>query len=106
MSKDDVVVVCVGSNDINKNSAMEGLRNILNFVMGTNHTNIIVMKALCRHDLADWSCVSKEVRLFNRHLTERLKIYNQVSIISANLGRQHFTRHGQHINTRGKDRLC
>jgi lysophospholipase L1-like esterase len=32
MSKDDVIVVCAGSNDISKNNAKEGLRNIINFV--------------------------------------------------------------------------
>jgi hypothetical protein len=63
MSKDDDVVVCAGSN-ISKNNVMEGLRNILNFVRKTSHTNIIVMEAPYRHDLVDWSCVNKEVRLF------------------------------------------
>jgi hypothetical protein len=32
MTKDDIVVVCAGSNDISKNSAKEGISNIVNFV--------------------------------------------------------------------------
>jgi hypothetical protein len=75
MSKDDIIVVCAGTNDISKN----------------------------RHDLVDWSCVNKEVRSFNRHLAKRLK---HVSVISVNLDRQHFTRHGLHTNNRGKDKMC
>jgi hypothetical protein len=59
MSKDYFVVVCAGSNGISKNNAKEGLRNIINFVKITSHTNIIVMEALHRHDLVDWSCVNK-----------------------------------------------
>jgi hypothetical protein len=63
MSQEDAVVMCAGNNDISKNSAREGLRNIINFVKRSSHTNIIVIEALHRHDLADWSCVNKEVRL-------------------------------------------
>jgi lysophospholipase L1-like esterase len=70
MSKDDVIVVCAGTNDISKNSAKEGLRNIINFVRRNSHTNIMVMEVLHRHDLVDWSCVNKEVRSFNRHLAK------------------------------------
>jgi lysophospholipase L1-like esterase len=106
ISKDDVVVVCAGSNDIRNNNAKEGLRNIINFVKRNSHTNIIVMEVLHRHDLVDWSCVNKEVRLFNRHLAKRLKLYKHVSISSVNLDMQHFTRHGLHMNNRGKEKMC
>jgi hypothetical protein len=50
MSVDDDVEVCDGSKDISNNDAKEGLRNIINFVRRTSHTNIIVMEALHRHD--------------------------------------------------------
>jgi lysophospholipase L1-like esterase len=106
MAKYDIVVVCAGCNDISKNNAKEGLKNIINFVTRTSHTNIIVMEALHRHDLVDWSCVNQEIRLFNRLLAKRLKLYKQVSISSPNLGRQHFTRHGLHMNHLGKEKMC
>jgi lysophospholipase L1-like esterase len=54
MSKDDVVVVCAGSNDISKNNAKEGLKKLTNFVRKSSHTNIIVIEALHRYDLPDW----------------------------------------------------
>jgi hypothetical protein len=60
MTKDDIVVECAGSNDISKNGANEGISNIINFVKKTSHTNIMVMEALHRHDLADWSCINKD----------------------------------------------
>jgi lysophospholipase L1-like esterase len=106
MTKDDTVVVCAGSNDISKNNAKDELKNIINFVRRTNHTNIIVLETLHRHDLVEWSCVNKGIRIFNRLLAKRLKSYKHGSIRSANLGRQHFTRHGLHINYKGKKEIC
>jgi hypothetical protein len=106
MSMDDAVVVCAGSKDISNNDAKEGLRNIINFVRRTSHTNIIVMEALHRYDLVDWSCVNKEVRLFNRYLAKRLKYYKHVTISSVNLDKQHFTKHGIYLNNRGKEKVC
>jgi 3-methyladenine DNA glycosylase AlkC len=46
MSKDDIVIICAGANDINKNNAKEGIKNIMNFAKRTRHTNIIIMEAL------------------------------------------------------------
>jgi hypothetical protein len=98
MSTNGIVVVCAGTSDISKNDAKEGLKNIINFAKRNKHTNIIVMEALHRHDLVDWSCVNKEIDLFNRLLPKRVKLYKQVSISRLNLGSQHFTRHGLHMN--------
>jgi hypothetical protein len=58
MSKDDVIIVC--ADNISKNNAKEGIDGIISFAKKTSHTNITVMEALHRHDLADWSCVNKE----------------------------------------------
>jgi hypothetical protein len=58
---------------IGKNNAKEGLKNIINFLKRTSHTNIIVMEALHRHDLVDWSYVNKEIGLYNKLLAKRLK---------------------------------
>jgi hypothetical protein len=106
MTKDDIVVVCAGFNDISKNSAKEGLSNIINFVKKASHTNIIVMEALHRHDLADWSCVNKEIKLFNRLLAKRLKLNKHAEISRVNLDRQHFTKHGLYMNYKGKEITC
>jgi hypothetical protein len=70
MSKEDVIIACAGNNDISKNNAKEGISGIISFAKKTSHTNIIVMGALHRHDLADWSCVNKETIRFNRLLTK------------------------------------
>jgi hypothetical protein len=53
MCTNDFIVVCAGANDISKNDAKEGLKNITNFVKQTRHTNIIVIETLHRYDLVD-----------------------------------------------------
>lgn len=106
MSTSDVIVICAATNDISKNEAKEGLRSIINFVKHNRRTNIIVMEILHRHDLVEWSCVNKEIEQFNRQLTKRLRLEDQVSISRLKLGRQHFTRHGMHINYKGKEVIC
>jgi lysophospholipase L1-like esterase len=53
MSKDDVVIICAGANDISKNNAKEAIRNIINFIKRTRHTNIIVLETLPRQNLVD-----------------------------------------------------
>jgi hypothetical protein len=106
MSTNDAIVICAATNDISKNEAKEGLRSIINFVKQNSHTNITVMEILHRHDLVDWSCVNKEIEQINRQLAKRLRLDDQVSTGKLNLGRQHFTRHGMHINYKGKEVMC
>jgi hypothetical protein len=106
MSKNDIVVVWAGANDIGKNNANEGIKNIVNSVKGSRRTNIIIMEALHRHDLIDWSCVNEEIGQFNRLLAKRLKLYKQVATGKLQLDRQHFTLQGMHMNYEGKIRTC
>jgi hypothetical protein len=64
------------------------------------------MEALHRHELADWSCVNKETTRFNRLLAKRLKLHKHVTISKVNLNRDHFTKHGQLMNYKGKEKTC
>jgi hypothetical protein len=43
MTKNDVIVVWCGSNDIARNNSSTGLRNSLQFIRNNTHTNIIVV---------------------------------------------------------------
>jgi hypothetical protein len=54
-----------------------------------------------RHDLANTSCVNKEVIKFNRTL-KIIQLYPNNKLMEVKLYRQHFTRHGQHLNLLGK----
>ena len=43
---------------------------------------------------------------FNRKLRKRVKGHSHVRILDTDLDRSHFTRHGLHMNTAGKEELA
>jgi len=102
---DDVVVIWGGSNDISRNNVKDALKNVNEFVKGTMETNIVLINAPHRHDLIPDSCVNKEVAKFNRQLKKIVKLYPNVHLLEANLDRNYFTRHGMHLNPKGKELL-
>ena len=106
ITNNDTVTICAGTNDIRKNCADEGLRNIVNFVEKNSQTNIVVLEAPHRHDLAEWSCVNIEVSKFNRKLGKMLKIHNNAKVMKLSLERNNFTRHDLQVNYSGKNLYC
>jgi len=98
-----VVVVWGGANNVAKNEPEEGLVHISNFVKQRKHTNIIKVSAPKRHDLSTTSCVNSEVTTYNRKLHKRMKMFEYVKLLDSQVQREHFTRHGLHMNTVGKE---
>jgi len=94
-----------GSNDISKQNSQEALRQLSKFVKKCQDVNVIVMSAPHRHDLMPSSSVNSEVIRFNRLLRKRMKLYTKTKILDTDLKRDCFTKHGQHMNSLGKDQL-
>jgi hypothetical protein len=103
LTKKDVVILCSGTRDIAKNETNIGLRYISQFANTTATTNVIVAYAPMSFDLQPTSCVNKEVATFNRKLQKTIKIHSHVKLCPMSTIRDHFTTHGLHMNTRGKD---
>jgi len=103
LTKNDVVIICGGANDVAKNNAKMALNHISNFVKSNNHTNIIVTNLPHRFDLIQHSCVNSEMRSFNRKLMKSLKPFNHVSMLEMCSERRFFTNHGLHLNGLGKE---
>lgn len=80
-----------------------GIKNMLECVMIANNTNVIVMSAPPRYDLIKDSCVNREVESFNKKLGKRLQRFDKVEMIEVIKERACYTKHGQHLNTRGKE---
>jgi hypothetical protein len=99
----DVRVLWGGTNDVSHNKLQEGLKHLMNFVQSNSHTNIIIMSVPHRYDLTNWSCVNRKVTTFNQKLQKLMKPFKHVVIITTDLTRGHFTRHGLHMNSLGKD---
>jgi hypothetical protein len=64
------------------------------------------MTAPPRHDLLPSSGINNELISFNRQLKKRMVIYNNVKISDTDLEREHFTKHGLHLNSSGKEYIA
>jgi len=84
----------------------KGLHQIKNFVDNHNETNIIVMSVPHRHDLEANSCVNQEVNVYNKKLKQLLKSFDNACIIDVDTDRDIFTKHGLHLNLKGKERMA
>jgi hypothetical protein len=103
LSNKDILVLWTGANDISKNNTKEALRSLTKFIKGHKGINIILIHTLRRYDLSSTSCVNKEVLKFNRQVKKIIKLNSNVKLMEVELQRQHFTRHGQHLNLSGKE---
>jgi len=103
LSQKDVVIVCGGANNINKNESVKGLKRVTQFVQHRRHMNVFLMNAPHRFDLEEASCVNKEIKSFNRKLTQIMKRYTHTEVIDMGTEREHHTRHGLHMNKKGKE---
>jgi alkaline phosphatase len=92
-------------NNISRNNMREAISNVSEFVKESKDANIVLINAPHRHDLIPESCVNKEVWKFNRLLRKVAKLDTNVQLLEVDPDRSHFTRHGMHMNSKGKDFL-
>jgi lysophospholipase L1-like esterase len=58
LSNGDAVIILGGSNDVNWNETMKGLKYLNDFVNQRSNTNIMIVTAPHRHDLLITSCIN------------------------------------------------
>jgi hypothetical protein len=92
-----------GTREAGKNETKNGLNQIKDFFKKNNHTNIIPLCAPHRFDLHVNSCVNKEVEVFNRRLSKLMKMFDHTVLLQIDSNRELFTKHGQHMNDKGKE---
>ena len=102
---EDVLVIWRGSNNISKNNMREAITNVSELVKESKGANIVLISAPHRHDLIHESCVNKEVGKYNRLMRKVAKLYTNVKFLEVPLDRTHSTRHGMHLNPKGKEFL-
>jgi hypothetical protein len=94
-----------GSNDIAKNNASTGMKHLLGLVINATHTNIILMGAPHRFDFMETTCINQETENFNSKLRTKLERLGKVKMIEVD-DRTLYTRHSQHLNSRGKESMA
>ena len=105
MNSDDVLVLWGGSNDISKKNMRNAITEVFELVKDSKETNIVLISAPHRHDLIPNSCVNKEVCKYDRIMKKLVKLYTNVNYLETDLERSNFTKHGFHLNSKGKDLL-
>ena len=63
------------------------------------------MEVPCRHDLSEFSIINEEIRKYNRKLVRNTNKYKQTTLVSVELTREYYTRHGFHTRNSGKDKI-
>jgi hypothetical protein len=102
LSHGDAIVIWGGSNDINRNESMKGLKHLNDFVNQRKNTNVMIVTSPHRHDLPTTVCINNEVQLFNRKLHKIMKNKDNVRLLEHETNREDFTQHGLHLNATGK----
>jgi hypothetical protein len=101
--REDVLIVWRGSNNISKNNTKEAISSVPDFAKNRSEYNIILINAPHRHDLIPHLCVNKEVAKYNRLMKKVVKQYSNIQLLDLDLDRSHFTNHGMHMNSKGKN---
>jgi hypothetical protein len=102
LTREDMVVLWGGSKNVVRNNSIVSMKHILDPLLNSTCTNVILLSVPHRHDLINDSCVNKEVKVFNRSLQNRLKCFVKVELIEVVSEREFYTEHGKNLNSRGK----
>lgn len=104
----DIKVVLAGSNDVSCNEADRALGQLKNILDNKRYSesNIVIVNLPQRYDLIKNSCVNREIRKTNKKLKLMCSMYSKANLIDVgNLDRNLHTKHGQHLNRKGKNFL-
>jgi hypothetical protein len=107
LGKSDVIIISGGANDVSsmRTQTISAVGKMTRFVQKYSNTNIIIVNTPHRHDLDRTSVVNSQIHAFNRQLFKVVKAYSHVTIVETDLDRKLSTRHGMHLNKRGKEWL-
>ena len=106
MTDKDYIVVIGGSNDASVNKASKAIKSLSVALDKINSGNVLVIDLPHRHDLLPSSCLNFEIEKTNGKMEKLTKVHSNTKIIhTKEIERKFFTRHGQHLNKRGKIEL-
>ena len=103
LSSKDTVIVIGGYNDIGKSDLNSNLTTRVKFLDDLQPTNVILAEILIRYDIGATLHISDQIKKYNKKLGKMTKSYKQVKLIKTTTNREHYTKHGLHLNSRGKN---
>jgi len=106
LTKQDAVVVWGGIRDISRNESQKGLCQIRSFVDRHSQTNVLIVNVPNRFGLEALSCVNYEVNACNSKSDKYMKSFPNPATVEVTSDRDHFTKHGIHLNRKGKEQAA
>jgi hypothetical protein len=108
LGEKDVIVISGGTNDIDNNSdkGSEVLSKMTKFMQSYNNTNIVIMSIPHKYDLDKDSRINLAIQKLNRKLKTMAQLFKHVTIIETDSNRKYYTKHGLHLNNKGKEKLA
>jgi hypothetical protein len=71
-------------------------------LLNNQHTNVIVVNIPLRYDVCETSSINNEIKSFNGKSGKLTAKLNNTNVISAELARNFYTRHGIHMRNFGR----
>jgi lysophospholipase L1-like esterase len=106
LSSKDFIILCCGTNDIGRVNSRAVFSDIIGFIKRVNHTNVILLTVLYRHDLrGSNTIINEKIINFNRKLHKLTKLFLHLSVLEIDANRHLYTKHGLHLNGLGKEFL-
>jgi hypothetical protein len=103
LTRTDTLITIGGSNDIDKSDKGGNLTSIVNFLDGTQNTNVILVELPVRYDTGVRSHIKERIENYNKKLYKVTKGFKHVRLVKVTPSREHFTKHGLHLNNKGKE---
>jgi hypothetical protein len=75
---------------------------IIKFTQNYGNTTVMILGIPHRHDLVEYSRVNRAIQVFNHKLKKVANSFKHVTITECHYNREYFTKHGMHLNRRGK----
>jgi hypothetical protein len=105
LTKKDTIIIVGGSNDFDKNAYRNNLTSLIKFLDDTQNTNIILTEVPMRYDIGVGSPINEKITSYNKKLQKVAKCFSHVKLTRVTNNREHFTKHGLHLNRTGKEIL-
>jgi hypothetical protein len=106
LTKNDVIVLSGGSNDVNKVNKNVALSKIIKFIQFNGSTNMIILGITHRHDLpCHYSAINTEICVISRKLIKIIKNFEHKWSLECDSQRAVYTHQGLHLNALGKEMI-
>jgi lysophospholipase L1-like esterase len=108
LGKEDLIVISGGANNLGNNSRRNTnpLVPLLQFAQNCSNTNVLMVTIPTRHDHPISSQINHKINNFDEIFSKRIRHFKHAHLLSMHTDRRYFTKHGQHLNKTGKERLA